>query len=74
MYDDYKKQYAVIVIGAVILVLSLIWKDLIVDLQNKMFPKKHTLIGDTFFAIAITGLGVLAVVFLRNSLNIDQNI
>lgn len=71
---DYKKQYAAIVIGAVILVLSLVWRDVLLTLQNMIFPSKNNLFGDILFATILTGAAVLAVVILRKNFDLDDGL
>jgi hypothetical protein len=72
--SEYKKQYAAIIIGAIILVLSLIWRDVLLSAQEKIFPGKNNFLGDLTFAVIITGVAVLAIVFFRKSLNLDDNL
>jgi len=72
--SDYKKQYAAIIIAAVILVLSLVWRDILLSLQDIIFPSKNNFFGDLLFATILTAAGVLILVILRRNFDLKTGL
>ena len=63
---SFKKDFTLIIIGAILFTASLLWKDLITDIEETYFPR-HTGIGWRFvYTIVVTMLLVLLAVHLKN--------
>lgn len=61
----FKKEFGLIVIGAVIFTVSFLWKDFIADIRNKYFPEATNLVSQFIFVMIITVILIVIVVFLR---------
>ena len=63
---SYRKDFGLILIGAIIFTASFLWKDLFSDVREKYFPAKFGLTGRFMFTFVITIILVMIAVQLRN--------
>ena len=63
---SFKKEFGLIIVGAIIFTASFLWKDLLTDIEELYFPKKYGLTGRVIFTALITMILVLAAVQLRS--------
>ena len=63
---SYRKDFGLIIVGAVIFTAALLWKDLIVDVREKYFPPHTGLMTRLLFTIMITVILVVVAVEMRN--------
>lgn len=63
---SYRKDFGLIIVGAVIFTAALLWKDLIVDVRETYFPPHAGLMTRLLFTIIITFILVVVAVELRN--------
>ena len=76
-YFTFKKEFGLIIIGAIIFTASFLWKDLLVDIEDLYFPKSDGLLRRFVFIMAITVILVIVSICLKNLLginNLDTNI
>ena len=60
--EDFKREFGLIVVGALIFTASFLWKDLLTDVEEKFFPKSKGLLGRLIFVLIVTfGLVVLSI-------------
>ena len=70
---SFKKDFTLIIIGAILFTASLLWKDLITDVEETYFPK-HTGIGwRLLYTIIVTMLLVLLAVHLKNVFGLNNS-
>lgn len=73
--ESFKKEFGLIIIGAIIFTASFLWKDLFNDVEEMYFPKAKGLLGRVFFTFIVTVLLIFLAVFLRRMLGLDtQNV
>ncbi|XWV25500.1 hypothetical protein QJ856_gp0258 [Tupanvirus deep ocean] len=70
---SFKKEFGLIIVGAVIFTASFLWKDLLSDVREIYFPKEYGIFGRLIFTIIITMLLVIFAIHLRNILGITQS-
>lgn len=62
---SFKKEYGLIVIGAIIFTASFLWKDLFLYIEDTYLPKENGLLGRLLFTIIVTAFLVLVTVKLK---------
>lgn len=80
---SYKKDFGLILVGAIIFTASFLWKDYLTDVEEVYFPKGKGLLGRLFFVIIVSVLLVVLAVHLkdvfgisskdRNTINFDDS-
>ena len=71
-YVSFKREFGLILVGAIIFTASFLWKDLLMDIENIIFPKQNDIVGRIMFTIIVTvGLVYLAV-HMKNFLGLNQ--
>lgn len=65
-FHSYRKDYGLIIVGAIIFTASFLWKDLIVDVRETYFPPKSGLTARLLFTIVITFILIIIAVELRD--------
>jgi hypothetical protein len=73
-YLSFKREFGLIVVGAIIFTASFLWKDLFKDVEEKYFPKEYGLTGRVLFTLFVTILLVLSAVHLRMFLELDKEL
>lgn len=73
--DDFKREYELLIIGALLLTASLMWKDILVDIMNVFFPLQSGLSLRIFYTIIISCTLVFISVYLkqRDELDIESS-
>lgn len=61
-----RQDFGLIIVGAVIFTVSFMWKDLLSDIREMLFPQNRGLLGRAIFTLFITILLLISVVYLRN--------
>lgn len=78
----YRKEFGLIVVGAIIFIASFLWKDMFTDIKEQYFPKQYGLTGRLLFTIIVTMLLIMLAVHLKHiwglngidtSLSFDDN-
>lgn len=69
---SFKKEFGLIIVGAIIFTASFLWKDLLSDIEELYFPKKYGIGGRLFFTVLVTVIMVMIAVHLRNFLGLNQ--
>ena len=62
---SFKKDFGLIVVGAIIFTASFLWKDLLSDIQEYYFPKKFGLTGRAMYVLIVSIILVMIAVHLR---------
>lgn len=68
--EDFKIEFGLIVVGSIIFIASFMWKDLLMEIQEKYFPKTSGLYGRIFFTTMVTILLVMLAVAMRKLWNL----
>ena len=62
---SFKRDFGVILLGAIMIVASLLWKDLLTEIEELYFPK-HLGLSDRFiFVMTITVILLLVAVYIK---------
>lgn len=66
-----KNDFGIVIVGGLIFVVSFLWKDLLTDFEDYLFPKdRYSLLGRSVYVIVVTIFILSLVVFLRNILGL----
>lgn len=68
---SFKREFGFILVGAIIFTASLLWKDTIVEIEEKFFPKSHGIMVRITFTIVITIMLVALAVHLKDFLGLN---
>lgn len=68
--EDFKIEFGLIIVGSIIFIASFMWKDLLMEIQEKYFPKTSGLYGRIFFTTMVTILLVMLAVAMRKLWNL----
>lgn len=63
---SYRKEFGLIIVGAIIFISSFLWKDILVEIEEKYFPKKNGLTNRIFFTIIATMILVFFAIYLKD--------
>lgn len=69
---SFKKEFGLILVGAVIFTASFLWKDFLSDVEDMYFPKTKGLIGRLFFVLITTIVLVTMAVHLKDFFGISS--
>lgn len=71
----FEKQFGIIVVGALVLVASLLWRDWLVQLQNEYLPQaKDNLWDSLLILLCITGVLVITMVAMRSLFGLEDTV
>lgn len=70
----FTNEFGLIIVSAIIFIASFLWKDLLSDLQDKLFPKNKGFLGRFFFVLIITTILVTVAVYLKNNFKLQRSI
>lgn len=69
---SFKIEFGLIIVGAIIVTASLMWKDLFSEIGERIFPKTNGIGGRTLYTLIITVLLLMFAVFLKDLWNIKS--
>ena len=67
----FRREFELIMVGAIIFIASFLWKDVFVDYRDDWFPRKNGMLGRILFTIIVTLL--LIVIAIRLKIKWDEN-
>ena len=70
---SFKKEFGLIVVGAIVFTASFLWKDLLSDIEEIYFPKHHGIMGRAMYTLLITVVLILLAIHLRGIFGISTN-
>lgn len=62
---SFKKEFGLILVGAIIFVASFLWKDLLLEIEEYFFPKSHGLTGRIIFTVVVTVILITIAIQLK---------
>lgn len=65
-------EFGLVVVGAMVLAASLLWKDLILDIEDRLFPKNEGMTNRILFTVILTIIFVILIVVLRKIFDVEQ--
>lgn len=68
----FKREYGLVLVGAIVFTASFLWRDLLSDVKDIYFPKYHGLAGRTIFTILVTIILVIVAIYIRDVLRLNQ--
>ena len=63
---SFRREFGLILVGAIIFTASFLWKDFLTDVEHKYFPDSKGLGGRFFFVVIITIILVSIAVYLKD--------
>lgn len=69
---SFRVEFGLILVGAIIVTASLMWKDLFSEIGEHIFPKTNGLGGRTLYTLIITVILLMFAVFLKDLWNIKS--
>jgi hypothetical protein len=63
---SYRKEFGLMIMGALIFAASFLWKDLFVEIEEIYFPKKYGMTGRVIYTIIITAIIFLVVIYIKD--------
>jgi hypothetical protein len=70
---SFKKEFGLIVIGALVFTASFLWKDLLTDIEETYFPKKCGMTGRVLYVFVVTSILILLAIHLRTRLGLTSD-
>ena len=70
---SFRKDFGLIIVGAVIFTASFLWKDLFSDIEELYFPKINGICGRFLFTLVVTVILVLIAVHLKGFFGINDS-
>lgn len=71
--SSFKKEFGLIMVGALIFTASFLWKDLIKDYEDAFLPKKYSLLWRSIYTILITVVLVLLAIHMRGLFGLSNS-
>lgn len=68
----YRREFGLILVGAIIFTASFLWKDMFTDIKDQFFPKHHGMTGRLLFTIVITAALIMLAVHLKFMWNLSD--
>ena len=68
---SFKREFGFIVVGAIIFTASLLWKDVIVEIEEIYFPKTEGVGSRLLYTVVVTILLVLLAVHIKGILGLN---
>jgi hypothetical protein len=62
---SFRREFGLIVVGAIVLTASLMWKDFLMEVGENHFPRGHGLAGRLFYTTLVTLILVWIAVHLK---------
>lgn len=62
---SFKKEFGLILVGAIIFVASFLWKDLLLEIEEYFFPKSNGLAGRIIFTVVVTIILITIAIHLK---------
>jgi len=72
--SSFRTEFGLIVVGAIVFTASFLWRDLFMDIQNKLFPREYGLTGRVIFTIVVSLLLVMMAIHLRGIFGLSSSV
>lgn len=66
LLTSFKREFGLIIVGAIIFIASFLWKDFIKEVEEQYFPRSYGLAGRAIYTIVITVILVIIAIFIKN--------
>lgn len=70
----FTNEFGLIIVSSIIFIASFLWKDLLSDLQEELFPKSKGFSGRFFFVVITTTILITVAVHLKNNFGLQRSI
>lgn len=71
---SFKREFGFILVGAIIFIASLMWKDILVEIEEFYFPKTKGLFNRLLYTIIITVILLIIAVHLKSILGLNRSL
>ena len=72
--ESFRREFGLIIVGAIVFTASFLWKDLLVDIEDYFFPKQYNnMAGRIAFTILVTAILIVIAISLRNVLGLGHS-
>nr|WBF71037.1 hypothetical protein [Megavirus caiporensis] len=69
---SFRREFGLIVVGAIIFTASYLWKDLLLDIEERYFPKHYGLLWRAIYTILVTIILILLAIHLKNQFGLNS--
>ena len=67
----FKREYGLILVGAIVFTASFLWRDLMADIKDIYFPKYRGILGRAIFTLMVTVILVIIAIYIRDLLGLN---
>jgi hypothetical protein len=71
--DSFSQNFGIIIIGALVFIVSFLWKDFITDIEHIFLPNHDNILGRFLYILVVTLMIVYLIVMIRNYLGLNKN-
>lgn len=71
---SYRREFGFIIVGAIIFIASLLWKDILIEIEEIYFPKTKGLGNRILYTIIITIILIIIAVHLKSILGLNKHL
>ncbi|AZL89737.1 hypothetical protein QKC54_gp0184 [Megavirus baoshan] len=69
---SFRREFGLILVGAIIFTASYLWKDLLLDIEERYFPKHYGLLWRAVYTILVTIILILLAIHLKNQFGLNS--
>lgn len=69
---SFRREFGLILVGAIIFTASYLWKDLLLDIEERYFPKHYGLLWRAVYTILVTIILILIAIHLKNQFGLNS--
>jgi hypothetical protein len=69
---SYRKEFGLIIVGAIIFVTSFLWRDVVIEVEEMYFPKTDGIVNRIFFTLVVSIILVFIAVYLKDVWNLTE--
>ena len=70
--ETYRRDFGLIVVGAIIFVLSFMWKDFLIEIEHIFFPKSSGIFCRFIYIVIVSIILLFIILMLRNFFEINS--
>lgn len=71
-FPSFRREFGLIVVGAVIFTATFLWKDLLSEIEEYLFPKGNGLMWRIIFTVFVTAILVLIAIELKRLFRLSE--
>lgn len=71
---NFKREFGLIIVGALIFLASFLWKDFFTDIQEVYFPRRKGLLARGLYIAVVTTILITIAVHIKNAVSPGEQI